>query len=295
MNSGADIALMLEVLDTTCLAEVVELVATWRPTVGGRGTTGMGAATVTALHSGQLDPATPEGMRLLLTRSGPDLVAAVSSTEHRVRPAEAIEVRRYRFRSNGPLLIRGAKDSNGTMALQRSGQFHVDGSSWKGVFRSGCEFAILSAAGARGVEPSLVAVDLLFGTASRRGLLRFEETPLVAARESPRIHVAIDRVTGGASNDRLFTDTPVEGAYAELRITVPYPVPDWVGVLLDAVAADLDDGYLALGGATSRGYGTISVDSSPTATGLGGCLESVLAGEDLATPVPGGFPSGSDA
>lgn len=280
--AGASVCMYLEVRDPAQLDAVVEAARHWMPSLGGARTSGLGQARVVGIRHGTLDTRTTEGLQLIIEKGGPELVEAVATVAADPVERQPIVMRDYAFEVASPLFVRGERVGNRTQSLHRGGRPHVDGSSWKGVFRSGAQFVVDSAAGADGVPSGCAAVDALFGTTERRGALAFSETVIAQSSTSQRVHVAIDRVSGGARDERLFIDDPVDRGQVHLRITAARGLPDWVGVLLDCIVADIHDGYLGVGGATSRGYGTLRLlGPKPRQHTLREHLQQIIDGEGL--------------
>lgn len=289
VTAGASIRLYLEVMTPDALEEVLAVVTSWVPTVGGGRTTGLGVATVTAVHHGALSTDTEEGMHTLLSKSGPELVEHVAVTAREPEAAASEPLRTYRFTLASPLLVRGevaqqSRDGQRSkkvqQALHRNGVPHIDGSTWKGVFRSGCEYVLGSIAEAEGRHLSPQTIELLFGARGRRGLLTFAETTVRGASTGERMHVSVDRITGGARDNRLFQDEPVQKGSMQLTITASGEAPAWVGELLDAVAMDIHDGLTGVGGATSRGYGSMRLDDPPGSVNLGPWVDELMGVEE---------------
>jgi CRISPR/Cas system CSM-associated protein Csm3 (group 7 of RAMP superfamily) len=284
---GAAITLYLEVAESA-IEQVLTWLQTWTPFVGGSRTTGLGRACVDLIRWGLLDVSTPEGMALMLTKGGADLVNSVATTESKEAVAtpsdeastdSTIRGRTYTFEVTGPLFVRGERSGNKQGALQRGGVHHIDGSTWKGIFRSGAEFVVHSIAAAKQYDPTSPLLAQMFGTTMQRGALVFAETPIQEAKVVSRPHVAIDRVTGGASDRKLFVDEPVVQGRITLDVRSTDDLPDAAWALLDAVAVDIHDGVIGVGGATARGYGSLRLAGKPpAATNLTNHLDTLFPG-----------------
>lgn len=127
--------------------------------------------------------------------------------------------------------------------------------------------------------------------AGRRGALSVHDCHGAAASERVVTHVAVDRWTGGAAENLLFSvREPAAAEWEPLRMTVDVTRPgdrdaDAELALLMLVVRDLADGWLAVGFGGTRGRGTISVSRvSFTGSGLPGPWAS-LAGRTLAEVV----------
>lgn len=95
-----------------------------------------------------------------------------------------------------------------------------------------------------------------------RGRLAFADSPVADAVCTVRNHVALDRFFGGASDGLLFAQEVVESG--TLALTVyddpqrPLADPEFIKALLVLACHDINDGYLGVGGATTRGQGTLA-------------------------------------
>jgi CRISPR/Cas system CSM-associated protein Csm3 (group 7 of RAMP superfamily) len=181
----------------------------------------------------------------------------------------------------------------------------LPGSSVKGVLRSHAERIVRTVMVAGGVpdrwldqvnDPRLGPVTALFGTAGdhrpredgttrpgRRGALSVHDC-LGTAAERVVTHVAVDRWTGGAAENLLFSvQEPVSAHWQPLRMSldagrVGSPADQDGGqalALLLLVLRDLADGWLPLGFGGTRGRGSVRV-SRVAFTGQG--LTGVWAG-----------------
>ncbi len=256
---GAVIRMYIEIISVASLDNFVELAQSWTPSIGSSRTAGLGRAHVKRIAYGILDTSISDDREKFVSHTGPELVEKVATTEATIEVQATTAVWQCDFQVKGPVLVRGATTGNTTAALQRSNQFHIDGTTWKGLFRSTAEFIVQSLCAATKTPYSSDAIDWLFGTSDRKGVLEFSETAIAnaQAKEHPRVHNSIDRITGGASDKRLFCDLPAESGTLTLSVHATNQVPTWARQLLDLVARDIHDGYVGLGSATSRGYGSL--------------------------------------
>jgi CRISPR/Cas system CSM-associated protein Csm3 (group 7 of RAMP superfamily) len=74
-----------------------------------------------------------------------------------------------------------------------------------------------------------------------------------------RTHVALDRVTGGAREKLLYAQQVVVAGHFRLRIEPLRPLTEVELALLRTCVADLHDGLIGIGAATTRGLGTVRV------------------------------------
>jgi CRISPR/Cas system CSM-associated protein Csm3 (group 7 of RAMP superfamily) len=159
---------------------------------------------------------------------------------------------------------------------RRDGRFVLPATSIKGAMRGRAGF-ILRSLGVIDEDACCAtegcgAVDcpmcFLFGSTDRRGRLRIADAILETSRTVTRTHVAIDRISGGASEHRLFTekDIPFRPQMVLMLSNLGdgATTPDWVVSLLCAVLLDLHDGYVTLGsrGTTGLGHLTLTGDDA---------------------------------
>jgi CRISPR/Cas system CSM-associated protein Csm3 (group 7 of RAMP superfamily) len=148
-------------------------------------------------------------------------------------------------------------------------------------------------------DPRLGPVAALFGTvgdhrpaaASRRGALSVHDCLGTAAAERVVTHVAVDRWTGGAAENLLFSvQEPAEAQWQPIRLSLEVaragskddPDGGQALALLLLVLRDLADGWLTLGFGGTRGRGSVRVSRVAfTGDGLTGIWVG-LAGRTLA-------------
>lgn len=198
----------------------------------------------------------------------------------------------------GPLLIKGP-DQPGLDPLLPDMRFvrawrhgeevpYIPGSSLKGVLRSRAEQIIRVLAPDEMEVPDLFErqgesekemkkyksgreryyasdpLTQLFGQTYLAGRLRCADAFPVNGRPlqlNERSHVAINRITGGTQGKALFNPEAVEeGTFAAEISLVNFAV--WHLKLLGALLQDLDEGYILLGGSTTRGYGRVRVENA---------------------------------
>jgi CRISPR/Cas system CSM-associated protein Csm3 (group 7 of RAMP superfamily) len=224
--------------------------------------------------------------------------AAVTPVMVRASTVNEAEPERDRSVDTVPLRSGSAGPDGGAALL-------LPGSSVKGVLRSHAERIVRTITAVGGIpdrwldqvnDPRLGPVTALFGTAGdhrvreegttlpgRRGALSVRDC-LGTAAERVVTHVAVDRWTGGAAENLLFSvQEPVSADWQPIRISLDAeragsPSDEDGGqalALLLLVLRDLADGWLALGFGGTRGRGSIRV-SRVAFTGEG--LTGVWAG-----------------
>ena len=107
-------------------------------------------------------------------------------------------------------------------------------------------------------------VRLRRGKPERRAKIAVADSVIANATSELRTHVAIDRFTGGARDQLLYTDEVVTAGQFRLRIYALEPLDDLDRLLIDVVLTDLHDGLVGIGGRTTAGLGTVRITSEWT-------------------------------
>ncbi|WP_416976975.1 RAMP superfamily CRISPR-associated protein [Streptomyces sp. T028] len=280
--------------------EVIALLAAWRPRIGGGRTTGYGRAELITVRHRTIDLTTPDGLRHWLTHGGPALVDDHATVVHdRAQTAGGAPDEPHLFGRALHFRIADALHIGSGTRTERPGRRSgpaqilrdhentplVPGTTWKGLLRARVEFILRSTgigdvcASVRDGAPGSCGTCMVceaFGfserprtpadstpppdTAGARGHLLFADSPIRDATVRVRNHVALDRVFGGARDEALFAEETAEDGHLTLHIRHDKPVPDLVRAALVLALADLADGTLGIGGATTRGYGTLTAE-----------------------------------
>ena len=286
------------------MADLITCLSGWAPVIGHSTSTGWGRCEVEEVRTGTLDLTKPEGLQTWLTSSGPDLVRSVATKEAPVaRPDPPLPAYTVTFRTkDGPLAF-SLKADGGLPDSRR-----LPGASIKGVIRSRMEYILRSvglldedACGGIGCGKCLVC--RVFGhsvkaestskpktkpeSVGQRALLRVPDVQ-VQGQVRARTHAPLDRWTGGvamASKDEpqvliansrgglLHTFEGIEEGTFTVRFLgeLPWDLEAGFEALLVLVLADIDDGLVGFGRATTRGYGSMTVAES---SGSGHALPS---------------------
>lgn len=254
---------------------LMQALTTWSPRLGRGTSTGAGRVSTEAIESASLDLSVPQDLLLYLNSGGPEQVDAVIDSRGSSVSPKAAEAD---FLLNEPMEIADAlhvgdtKPATGnTQELLRDacGNPMIPGTTLKGILRSRVEY-ILRSLGVHicpdGADPECPSCHLFGytlpspdagGRTGRRSRLAVHDAPLSGAVLAVRDHVAIDRVTGGARDQALFaTEVVTEGTF-RFQVEMLEPVPEWAQGLLWAALADIDEGFVGIGGGTTRGQGTV--------------------------------------
>lgn len=275
--------------DDLRLADLLKKLRTWRPVIGRRRAAGRGRGHVVAVWHRTVDLATVDGLTWWLgerpalrwtSREG--LPNSEWTREEGTVADTGSPVLSWTFRVEDALHVGGA-GVDGNLAFTRG---VVPSTTWRGVFRH----RVAHVARVTTEDPTeadrLVAETLarLFGSArdrgtsdasGHRGQLRFGDSPVQGARHR-RTHVAIDRISGGTvagyaedpKDDQggLLYEVEYFGPGATLELAIyddsGRGITEADRALLQAVVRDLDDGIIGVGGLTSRGYGTLMLQST---------------------------------
>lgn len=255
--------------DGPLTADQLAALAAWRPAIGRDRTTGGGRARLSGLRHGRVDPTEPAGMLTWLRHSGPALVKAVA-TEPITLPTPAGPWLEVDLHIVDALLVGDPRPTGPAGPRLRDSRPFVPGSAWKGLFRGRVEYILRSrygpeAACQRPTGCGTCPTCQIFGHQGGRGRLAFHDSPILDACAPPaHTHVAIDRVTGGARDGLLYETAPVTAGRLRLRVDTFGDVPPWVSTVLQHVLRDLHDGLIGLGSRTTRGMGTLRLDTRPT-------------------------------
>lgn len=261
-------------------ADLVGAVAQWQPRLGGQTGTGHGQGLLTELRWGSADPV---ALDVLLASDGVlHLLRTLADTTGRPTglnvclappPRERWRME-VRLRSDDPLLIAPTGSLHDGRANHAVSLDRVPGSSWRGLFRSRCEFILRSCDLAACESSDQTCGDCptcqIFGWAPGpehppesvgcQGVLRFSDSA-IAGQLQTFSHAPVDRFTGGASDQKLYTRAGwAPGSTMTLvidQLSPSRPVPGWAAALIGLAVRDLTDGLLGVGNATTRGYGTV--------------------------------------
>jgi CRISPR/Cas system CSM-associated protein Csm3 (group 7 of RAMP superfamily) len=276
LAAGAALIIRLVVDGQDLLPELLHALTGWQPHLGRGVTAGAGRTELLAVRTATLDLTRDEDLLLYLNGGGPDLVDQLiedrGATETlNVTEREPIVDLEFEvvdaIHVGSPLGPQGNKrpvwkDAQGTPI--------IPGTSIKGVLRSRCEY-ILRSLGVDACEDGSCgrcAPCELFGFSlnqpdaegrvGRRGRVAIADGVFRAPELQWRNHVAIDRVTGGARDQALFTDEVVVTGRVTIRVEpLNDEVPNWARGLVLAALADIDDGFVGVGGGTTRGQGSL--------------------------------------
>ncbi|MFF4128272.1 RAMP superfamily CRISPR-associated protein [Microbispora rosea] len=242
-----------------------DLLAGWQPSVGGDRSTGGGRARLERLAYRIYDLDRDDDLREWLTRGGPDRYTDLIQVE--VHPVAEHPVLDVRFRIVDGLHIgTGSRQEKTAITLRRDGTPLIPGKTWKGLFRARAGYILRTLRGEQSActdQQGCGSCPLcdLFGSTRSRGRVVFVDSAIDKATSAPRTHVAIDRVTGGARDQLLFTQEVIGQGETNLRILQLAPIEDWQRNLLRHVIKDLDDGLIGVGAGSQRGQGTLRLIS----------------------------------
>lgn len=258
------------------LDSFLDAVRVWRPRIGRDVTTGSGACAVAGLAWETYDLADADSLLAWLAVEGPGTypqpaeVHPVPASPDAVIDVQLDIVDGLHLGTGVPGQL---PDHEGEVSLvvQRGDVPYVPGSSLKGVLRSRVEYIcrVLGQLACDDACCGTCPACLLFGWSPRSGAdpklggaraaVAIPDVAIDAADVEVRSHVALDRVTGGARPGLLYAQRVVVAGSFRLRVEPLRPLTDVELALLRASVADLHNGLVGIGAATTRGLGTVRV------------------------------------
>lgn len=255
----------------------------WQPGIGGLRSTGVGAGKITDLTWGSADPLGLE--ELFGATDSLNLYRGIAA-QGRSR-ATHLEVCQAAptvdpwtigvdLVAVDPLFVSPVRTPGTDRQNIRTGSDRVTGATWKGLIRSRAEF-ILRTCGVFACMSSTMPCGecptcIIFGSTPEDGqgladvggspgLVRFLNSAIIGGTDVHLDHVAIDRFTGGAADDKLYQNRSCPPG-STLSLTVSqrdrdWPVPEWARNLIVLAIRDITEGYVGVGNSTTRGYGTV--------------------------------------
>ncbi len=280
---------------------LLDVLATWRPSVGGGITSGLGDAEVVQVHFKTFETSSATGLLDLVrnNEAGPAridaLLANADTLTLKQEPPSLVLQATFLV---DDLLVADRDDP----MWRQAAWFH--GSAWKGLLRSRVTYIArcldLPCCPVPGEDDGTTEswtgcgkcpVCAVFGSAdSGQGCWSFSCSEQVHDPNAvqTRHRTAIDRFTGGYRAGALFEEQTLPSH--ELTLTVHWarkpdehdPDISWVPRALVRALGDLDDGIIGLGGRTGSGLGRIRVDD----------LELGLRAENDSSAAPTGIIAG---
>ncbi len=270
----------LDALAVALLGDAISAFQRGRITVGGRAAWGHGRARLEDVEWTQRDCKDPQQFAHYLTARLRDRQPAEMGVTRPIAPAQRVladslttgrppwnyaeVVLRLQF--DGPMLVQGTAAQT-SQSLNRvpdhepfvdeAGRYAIPGSGLRGVLRH--ELTQVDR------QNGTNAVDVVFGTTKGAGLLRVDDAKHVRGVRINLDHVAIDRITGFAADHKLFcTEALMSPCFeSKLRLRWASEQCSSAGTHRDAIKSflfvlrDLIDGWLWVGGMTTRGYGHV--------------------------------------
>lgn len=239
----------------------LDLVAAWRPRIGGGRTTGLGVGQVTAIRYRTVELDTKAGLKALLATSADSAVGRVDELLDSGADWTVLSTDRQ------PLVQAQVRCAFLAQPEERQSKTH--GSAWKGILRSRVEY-IGRSLGYTVCPVSddwtgcgSCAVCRAFGSTAAGGAWEFRDSAWQQHEPHTTTRVAIDRFTGGARDGALFP----QYYERDVRMTLvvhgsPIGGEDaWVNRALLHALRDLDDGLITIGPEGASGYGMASLSN----------------------------------
>lgn len=233
----------------------LELLAKWRPRIGGGRTTGLGVGRVTAIRYRTLDLDTKAGIDEYLSASADSAVGRVDELLKRGQDVQE--------KPDGRQPLLSVCVSCGYLAQPDERQAKTHGSAWKGILRSRVEYIgrslglTVCPASDQWTGCGSCAVCRAFGSTTLGGAWEFHDSAWESRATETVTRVAIDRFTGGARDGALFK----QYYERDVRMTLtvhgsPIEGDDsWVNDALLHALRDLHDGLITIGPEGASGYG----------------------------------------
>ncbi|MGH3905066.1 MAG: RAMP superfamily CRISPR-associated protein [Pseudonocardiaceae bacterium] len=252
----------------------LDAVRAWRPRLGRGVTTGSGACTVIGLAWETYDLTSVDGLLAWLAVDGPATYPQPAELSAPASPDAVIDVRLeivdgLHVGTGEPGQLPG-HDGEVSLVVHRDEVPYIPGSGLKGVLRSRVEYLcrILGRPACDDARCGACPACGLFGWSPRSGgdprmgaraAVVIPDAMIEDADIDVRTHVALDRVTGGARTALLYGQQVVVAGHFRLRIEPLRPLAEVEFALLRTCVADLHDGLIGIGAATTRGLGTVRV------------------------------------
>ncbi|MFC7343246.1 RAMP superfamily CRISPR-associated protein [Saccharopolyspora griseoalba] len=274
-----DVVIRWDNADPTQRQQFLDLLRTWHPRLG-RGTSlDAGRCRVLALGSCDYDLTTPRGLHDWL-RIGAESGLYPDPTDEVTSPTR--QVRTYECRIVDGLHC-GAGDESGdangqpriNRVVKRGKDYVVPASTLKGVLRSRAEYIChaIRASACKDQSCGECMPCNIFGyspnandgssngngSSGRRAKIAIQDAVVRDAERRERQHVAIDRFTGGARDQLLYTDEVLVKGHFLFQIHELRTLDDHEWLLIQAVLTDLNDGFVGIGARTTSGLGTVRV------------------------------------
>ncbi|MDQ1248014.1 MAG: hypothetical protein QG597_2386, partial [Actinomycetota bacterium] len=300
-----------DIADPDVIDPILQALSTWDPHIGAARGSGLGRCRVRQIRRltvAATDPA--HLLHRLRHGNGPDALDLLLQAHGQLHPVhgpvdtrvlDAVFTLPHGWQPRRATGTSLATSPAAGSAPRRRGEppLSMAGSQWRGLLRSRVEFIGrslgLSACDSSDAACGECDVCAAFGSPQAAGALDVEDLPVRAAdgdqNTRRRTRVAINRFTGGAAGDRLFSEESRHGDRLVLRVHARREVPGWVARACLHTVRDLAEGFVGVGVASGSGLGTLRTESLRVrgswarAAGLPG--ETVLTLEDVAAiPVP---------
>lgn len=260
---------------------LLEAVRAWAPTLGRGVSVGAGKCVVTGVGHRTYELSTVEGLLTWLQISGPHDYPAPETVPLTARAAPLLRITLAVVDAlhvgTGTTTV-GAHGQQVAALVRRGNDIVIPGSGLKGVLRSRAEYIcrILKQPACTDATCGQCRPCRIFGHgasepggALRRAAVAVADAVVRDPVVEHRQHVTVDRFTGGARDELLFTHEVLVAGTFDLTLTqLGTPVDRGDLLLLDAVVLDLHDGLIGIGARTTAGYGTVRAVGEWTPTDL---------------------------
>lgn len=272
LDAGTEFRVALRWNDApaTAVTALLDAVRSWAPVLGRGASIGAGQCVVTGLGHQTYDLSTVDGLLAWLQIDGPNDYPTPEHVSAADRPGP---LRRITFAVVDALHVGSGTTKVGPQGQQvaslvrRGNDVVIPGSGLKGVLRSRAEYIcrVLDQPACTDATCGRCRPCRIFGHgasepggALRRAAIAVADAVVHDVAVEHRQHVTVDRFTGGARDELLFTHEVLVAGRFDLTITrLGQPLDHGDLLLLDAVVLDLHDGLIGIGARTTAGYGTV--------------------------------------
>ena len=246
------------------LLEIARVWCSGRVRFGAKASRGYGAVEVTDLYEASFDFSEEGEIRQWLAFSPkdeqntrwkrlPDIKDVLNNEVRLVldlRQVGGISIRKY----TTEICEKGTSPDYEQMTYA-NGDPVIPGTSWAGAFRHAIEGMI-------GKDETREYFGMVDGNHKTRSYIRFSESRITGGQGRQFTRSAINRFTGGAADQSLYTERTYYHGHTQLTITLCRRDAENQEKFRNALAAavvDLNEGFLSVGGETSIGRGLFAI------------------------------------
>ena len=274
INSGSKFELRMEINAQTGYTEIIDDIITGLNSsqlrIGGKSNRGFGEISIENIKYKKIDiKNNPEEYINFSWKNVTDDYIVSGNTANKYISAQVdFLVESFLFIRNYATLAVDKNNDNKSVdaeqLLNAENKPVIPGTSWAGVFRHHINKVLDNL----NSENKDECISNLFGDVVKNknitipSKIVFSESVIENSHQMNRTRNAIDRFTGGAGNQKLFTTRPTYGGNGTLKIMIKKDNSlnlQFVKSLINTCIKDINDGILTVGGETSTGGGLLSI------------------------------------